>query len=60
MKIRPKPLRVTHRPDVPPLLEAIVTLTKAPREQTAQRAYHQLVTGQNVPPERAKTLLGIP
>ena len=56
MKIIPKPLRVTHRPDTP-AVAAVVAATTAPRTKTARRAYDQLVTVQNVSPERATSLL---
>lgn len=56
MKIITKPLTVKHRPDTP-AVAAVVAATTAPRTKTARRAYDQLVTGQNVHPERAKSLL---
>lgn len=58
MKITPKPLTVVHRPDVP-AIAALVTDSKAPRAQVVERAYQQLVTRQDIHPDRAKHLLGL-
>ena len=58
MKIQPKPLTVKHRPHVS-AVAAVVAASTAPREQQVQRVYQQLVTSQDVHPDRAKRLLGM-
>jgi hypothetical protein len=37
---------------------AVIPASTAPKAKVTQRAYQQLVTRQNVTPERAKQLLG--
>jgi hypothetical protein len=49
MKIVPKPMNVSVKP--------LVTPAPVPRNHVTTRAYQQLVTSQNVPPDRAKRLL---
>jgi hypothetical protein len=57
MKKIPKPVRLLNRPETP-ALRAVVETSKAPRERLVERSYQQLVTSQNVDPDRAKRLLG--
>lgn len=59
MKITPKPIRSITRPETP-AVRAVVAAPKAPRAQLVERSYSQLVTVQNIAPERAKELLGLP
>lgn len=54
MKVQPKPFN-THR-DVP----AIKGLVETPPDTAKNVAYEQLVTRQNVAPEKARQLLGLP
>lgn len=54
MKVIPKPF-TTHRDE--PALQA---LTETPPPQAKAVAYEQLVTRQNVSPEKARQLLGLP
>lgn len=56
MSVRPKPFK-THRPE--PAIKAVVT-APVDRSVVTQRAYHVLVTAHNVPPDRARELLGLP
>lgn len=49
MKIQPKPINVSVKPLVMP--------SPVPRNHVTARAYQQLVTSQNVHPDRAKQLL---
>jgi hypothetical protein len=54
MKIVPKPI-TTHRGG--PAIKVIVEST-VPRDVVTERAYQQLVTSQDVAPDRANQLLG--
>jgi len=58
MKITTKPIRSITRPETP-AVRAVVASPKVPRAQLVERSYQQLVTVQNVHPERAKELLGL-
>jgi len=59
MKIIPKPLTIKPRPNTPAMV-AVVSASTAPRSQQVGKAYQQLVTSQDVHPDRAKRLLGLP
>lgn len=56
MKILPKPLTLVPRPGLQMSAFAVLVMKPVPKE----RAYQQLVTSQNVHPDRAKTLLKVP
>ena len=59
MKIITKPIRSITRPETP-VIRAVVAASKAPRASLVERSYQQLVTVQNVDPERVTELLGLP
>ena len=59
MKIIPKPLTVKHRPNVS-AVAAVLAASTAPRFQQVEKVYQQLVTSQDVHPDRAKRLLRLP